>query len=1037
MPQRLEPHPHWNPLDTREELIAHATSAELSVGPVRVRAGAVPLFRDTDGDLQQAVRVRVEGPDSAGAACISVAAGEPVLDRLTLQPNDFGSSVHLFVPEVTADTSMQLCVETGSDRETAEIIVGPQRKWSIHLIHHSHFDYGYTDRQAVVMEHQLRYLDAALDLISLTDDWPEEARFRWNVEVTYPLQKWLRARPQEHRDEFIRRVKEGRIEVNALPFSMHTEVYSIDELAWGLRFADELRERYGLEIVSAIQSDVPGATIGLLNLLTSADIRYLSVAHNYAGRSVPFRVGGQELTRPFWWKGADDKRLLVWQSDTPHGVAYMDGVLVGISESEGVARGLLPDYLASLSARPYPYGKHAFGWHDLPPGLPVTKQPYPHDLLYLRVQNSLADNAPPTLALSGTVRDWNQRWTYPQLRVSTNRDFFTIAERDLGDQLDTFEGDWTDWWVDGVGSGALPLGRNRQTQGTIRTAQTLHTLASAITGAQSESVSTEIERVYEDAALFDEHTWGSANPWRDKLDMVDSGQLQWGRKSAFAYEAFDRANSLLDSGLHRFATSVSAARGALTSLVVFNPSGWTRTDIARVFIPAERLQPGTAFAVVNAAAGRTIPYGVEAQSHPGFRAKGQWVSFAATDLPPVGYVRFDIVAADSKPQSKQEPNASDPFTVESRFYRATLEPGDGFIASIMDLDSGRELVDAEAPFGFNEYIYERYTSAAGFNHLSGRIEDVDMGLFGSRSTAGNASVIARSANPIAEHITVRMAAEGADWLESTITLLNDVKRIDISNRLLKTATPEKESVFFAFPFAVDDADPEYEITGGVTSLDAPHVPGSARHMFAIRHWLGLQDRQGSATWATMEAPLIQLGTIALPYSPFLPTIPQDRSKRSTIYSWALNNLWDTNFPPAQGGEMIFRYAVSSDAELPRRELGVRTGASLSTPLVGICLRGNDGTENATGSFISVFNPLVELVTVAESRHGEGIVAYLHSLAPETVDTQIDFPALRPTRVQVGNYLERHLTDLALTQDQVTVTLTPGAYIAVVIELEAR
>src|SRR5712691_10646673 len=117
------------------------------------------------------------------------------------------------------------------------------------------------------MDQQFRYLDAALDLIAASDDWPEDATFRWNVEVTYPLRKWLAARPRATHDEFIRRVKESRIEVHALPFSMHTEVYSIDELAWGLDFADELRERHGIDVVTAIQSDVPGATVGLLNLL--------------------------------------------------------------------------------------------------------------------------------------------------------------------------------------------------------------------------------------------------------------------------------------------------------------------------------------------------------------------------------------------------------------------------------------------------------------------------------------------------------------------------------------------------------------------------------------------------------------------------------------------------------------------------------------------------------------------------------------------------------------------------------------------------
>ncbi len=349
MPRRLDPHPHWNRLDLNEELYAHATTTELSAGSVRVRAGDVPLFRQEESGLHQAIRLRVEGPPDGPAVNISIAAGDTELDRIAVNLNAGATSVHLFVPEVSTETLFQLKLQVGKESATADIQVAPQRKWSIHLIHHSHFDYGYTDPQAVVMENQLRYLDAALDLITLTDDWADDAKFRWNVEVTYPLKQWIAARPKANRDEFVRRVKEGRIEVNALPFSMHTEVYSIDELAWGLKFADELREHHGIDIVSAIQSDVPGATIGLLNLLTSADIRYFSVAHNYAGRSVPFRLGGQELTRPFWWQGADGKRLLVWQSDTPHGVAYMDGVLVGLPESEMHRRGLLPDYLAAFS----------------------------------------------------------------------------------------------------------------------------------------------------------------------------------------------------------------------------------------------------------------------------------------------------------------------------------------------------------------------------------------------------------------------------------------------------------------------------------------------------------------------------------------------------------------------------------------------------------------------------------------------------------------------------------------------------------------
>jgi hypothetical protein len=1038
MPRRVSPIVRHSPHNARRELITTTPGATLTAGALTSHATDVPLFRrGENGGLQQAIRLWIETPTPQDGVTLTSRSGDRVHDRATVSVEPGAASFHVFVPEVDSPTTFVVTLDVpGADSATADIVVAPQRKWSIYLVHHSHFDYGYTDPQAIVMEHQLRYLDAVLDLCAASDDWPEDAKFRWNVEVTYPLKQWLAARPKTARDEFFRRVNEGRIEVHALPFSMHTEVYSIDELAWGLKFTDELREQHGLDVVSAIQSDVPGHTIGLLTLLTAAGIRFFNVAHNYAGRSLPFNHGGQELTRPFWWQGADGKRLLVWYTDTPHGLAYMDGVYVGLSQSEPTARGLLPDYLKALASRPYPYDKRVFGWHGLPPELEVTKQPYPHDILHFRIQNGFADNAPPSLTIAAIVRDWNAAWAYPHLRMATNRDFFTEAESRLGDTIDTFTGDWTDWWADGIGSAALPLGLNRRAQGTIRTARTLHTLASSVTDDPAPTVETEIDRVYEDLALFDEHTWGAANPWNQRLDRVDSGDLQWGRKSAFAYQAAERADTLLNSGLHRFAGAFKPAPDALASLIVFNPSAWPRTDLVRLFLPAERVPPGRTIAIVDSRSGQTIPHDLEPQPHPNFRAKGQWLTFAAPDLPSVGYARFVVEEAAGEPApANPEARPADDFVLESRYYRVTVDPREGFISSIVDRETGRELVNTDAPFGFNEYIYDRYTSAAGWNHLSGRIVDIDQSLLGSRTTAGNAWLANRTSDPVAEHLTVRLVAQGTDGLETTLTLPHHVKRLDITNRLFKQATMEKESVYFAFPFAVADPDPEYEISGGVTSQAAPHVPGSVRHMFGIRHWLALHDAQGAAAWATLEAPLIELGTIALPYVPFPSTLPADRTNPATVYSWALNNLWDTNFPPQQGGEMTFRYSVASDTTASPRQLGIRTGAALCAPLTGFCLgRTNAGTLRPSGSFVELSNPLVEVVSLAPSSQGHGLVAYLHSLAPETIDVNVSFPALEVTKVATGNFLERGMAEVPLSGGTATIELAPGAYVALAIDL---
>lgn len=1017
MPQRVPLRSNWNPETMRAAVVSRAANVVLSVDAGQARVAAVPLFRHSPTGLEQALRVASSAELAGSSIAISHEGGSEI-DRVTIAGD---RPVHLFVPEVDAPARFTLTLSANGETVSEPILVEPQRKWSIHLVHHSHFDYGYTDPQPMVMDTHLRYLDAAVDLVDATKDWPDDAKFRWNIEVTYPLRRWMANRPASLRNELIRQVKSGGMEIGALPFSMHTEAYSIDELAWGLRYAQQLRDEYGVEIVSAFQSDVPGAAIGLLTLLTEADVRYLTVAHNYAGRSVPFRIGGQDLTRPFWWTRPDGQKLLVWYTDTPNGIAYMDGNLVGLAEGESAAREALPDYLAALSSQPYPYDRESFGWSGLPADVPTTRQPYPHDILHFRIQSSIADNAPPGLAIPETVRDWNATWAWPKVRLSRNRDFFEIAEEQIGDQLDEFSGDWTDWWADGIGSGAYPVSLTRKAQSAIRTAQSIHAAADLASG-KPESQATRIDAAYEAMALFDEHTWGSADPWLTRLETFDSGDLQWHRKSDFAHEASEETASLLDAGVHRLAAAYAPADGAIASLLVFNPVAFERDALVRAFLPAERVSLDESFALVDAASGAGIAYVAEPQAHSQYRAAGQWVVFTAPRLPSMGYARIDIMA--SEPASRDIPIA-EILRLSSPFYEVTIDPAAGFVTSIVDREQGRELVDASAAHGFNEYIYDRYTSAPGFNHLSGRIEALDFTLLGERSTAGHASVVARETNAVFDRITVRMVTAGAEWLETTITLPQQTKQVLIENRLLKIGIAEKESVYFAFPFAVDDTDPDYAITGGVTSLDAPHVPGSAEHMFAIRDWVAMRDEHGAAAWVTVDAPLIELQNIAIPYAPFPNSIPGTHHRRSTIYSWALNNIWDTNFPTQQRGELVFRYAVGSGGDVDQRLLGIETAAAVVSPPIAHCLRATDAPElPVRTSLLTVSNPLVEVVHLSPGDRDDTVTAVLLSLASEPVTVEITAPAM--VLSAVGTFLGQRMESV----DSSTLTLHPGDYVTV-------
>jgi hypothetical protein len=1011
--------------DMRATLRAAGTATAIDADGRRVRAAPLPLFRAGGHGLDQAVRVEASAP-----VTVLLRDGDAVLDRAALVP---GVPIELWMSEV--DTARQVLLEArDGDRVigTGAVLVTPQRKWTVHVVHHSHLDIGYTDRQGEVLRHHLDYLDSAVELANATDDWPDEARFRWTVESALPVRRWLAARSPAEVEEFVRLAGAGRIEVTAMPFQLHTEACSVDELHRMLRFTDDLRDRYGIGVTSAMHTDVPGAVVGFVDALHAAGVRYLSAAHNWAGRSVPFLTGGQELSRPFWWRSPAGNRLLVWFTDTPHGMAYMEGNVVGLAESFDAARELLPGYLLALADRPVPYGREAFGWSGLPDDR-LTRAPYPYDLLHLRVQGGNADNAGPSVVPPSVVRAWNERFAYPRLRMSTNTDFFTVAEERLGDRLPEHTGDWTDWWADGLGSGARPLGYARRAQQAARHAETLHTLAGVPDGG--------VDDVYHRLGLFDEHTWGAANPWHDHEDGFDSGGLQWARKCELAYSAADDAEDLRRAGAHLLGAGYGVPAGALAAFLVANLGPAARTDVVDVFLPASTVPLDVPVSIVDARTGVGVAHHeepVRPQQWP-TRPAGRWLRFVAADVPAVGQARFDVVSGAAAPDCVE----LDGWQIENEFYRVAVDPRDGVIASLFDKRAGRELVNTGAYAGMNQYVHERYSTAPHVNHLSGHIQagtDADHGdlaLLAGRSVGRRACMVRARRTPVGETLKVELSGDGVDWLRTTVSVHHGVARVDVTNRLYKQGAPAKESIFFAFPFAMP-APVAWELTGGVGGPETAVVPGAARHLTPVRHWVAYDDGELTVAWATLQAPLVMFGDLYLPYAPFPPTVRPEPAEPGTVYSWAMNNIWDTNFPAQQQGETTFQYAIASARAADPRVLGPAAAAGLTDALIAVPLAvaGAAGPPPpAEQRFATVDHPLVRVTALGASRRGHDLVVYLASVSDDPVTARLAVPGMRVA--QLGTSLERERRPLPVHDAVAAVPVPANGFVAVSVDRTGR
>ncbi|MBA8794177.1 hypothetical protein FHX74_001782 [Friedmanniella endophytica] len=1037
----MAPSPVWDPGLQRRALLEYAMDVVVAspLGPLGVLAEPL-IVRADDGRLRQTVRVQsldrhALRPDQPVELEL---AGAPVaVDRL-----DAGAHALRFaIPEVDAPTALRVRLpELGVE---AALTVSPQRHWEVHLIHHSHLDIGYTDPQHVVRTQHLGYLDSVVELAARTDDLDDDARFRWNEEALFSVTDWLDRRTPRRRDQLLDLVRGGRLSLSAMPFNLHTEMCSTDELHELLRPARRLRDAHGLRFRTAMQTDVPGSVTGLPDALGQLGVEFLSVAHNWAGRSDPDATGGLDLPRLFRWRGPAGHELTVWRTDSPHGMAYMEGPINGFHEDYPVTEELFPAYLSSLGKHPYPLPPGSvFGWLTGSEAQ-LARTPYPWDLLHLRVHGRWSDNAPPSRTISDVVAAWNARWAYPRLRVSTNEDFLDAVTARIGDRLETFTGDWNDWWAHGVGSAVAPVAVGRRAQWTLADAQTLDA-AVGLLGVKSATPADDsavhsvddpqgADEGYAQLALWDEHTWGASDSWEYAEQGSSSGTHQWAWKVARAYAALDEA----EQGLHRatagFGDLVTTGPGADASVYVVNTAGQPRTDPVEVFVPAGLVPLGTALVLTDGRDGTRLAH-AEREEPAGSRGLGRYLRFVLRDVPPVGHVRVDLTVDPDGTTPSVRP-LPDPTVLENDRLTARFDHLRGTVASIVDRATGRELVDPEAAVGFNGYVYDRYATVGRSNHNTSKFADQgNLALLSSRALNGAAAVLEAVDDGVEARVVVERSAPGAELLRTTYRLRHGDGRLEIVNRLRKKSTWDKESAFFAFGFAAAEPRVVAEVAGGLAGPGADRVPGGATYLHTIRSWVALQDGATGIGWASGDVPLVELGTIALPYLPFPNTMGQ--VEPGTVYSWVHNNVWDTNFPVEQAFDAELRYAVgvgTGDAAVIAAETAAPLVQPFRTVLVGPGLQGDAGTSGleapASASLLAVEDPRVRLVGL-RSEGTDALVVRLVGLDPAGVRTTLRLPPGVVT-ASTASYLGDPGEPLPVTDGRVRVDV-PGAGTAAVL-----
>ena len=309
-----------------------------------------------------------------------------------------------------------------------------------YILNHSHTDIGFTDHQDLVFRQHAAFIDQALDLCERTADYPEEAQYRWTCEVTGTTERYLESATSAQLERFLKWHKLGRLDVGAMQYNF-TPLLGVEQMYRSLLPIRRLRERWGLELNTAMQSDVNGIAWLYADLLLDMGIDFLSMSINPVRGGVP-----KPYPMAFWWEAPSQRRLLVW-----NGYHYLFG------------RSVLK------------LGDWRFAEREVAACVKrlESTETYRFNFLFFQSTHPMrVDNGPPDLVIADFVRKWNELGNSPRLQLVAHREFAKILNEQKA-ELPIMRGEWMDWWCDGVGSTAYETAVARQSHQMLGMAETL------------------------------------------------------------------------------------------------------------------------------------------------------------------------------------------------------------------------------------------------------------------------------------------------------------------------------------------------------------------------------------------------------------------------------------------------------------------------------------------------------------------------------------------------------------------------------------
>lgn len=772
----------------------------------------------------------------------------------------------------------------------------------VYIIHHSHTDVGYTDLQEQIIYNQVNNIRNVISIIKngYENNTPEK-EFKWNCETYYCVEQFFKAAAEQEKNDFFELVKKGNIGISAtyLNFNDLVDAGMLDRRTARMK---DVFQAEGISVTTAMNADINGISMGARDVLIRNGIEFLFTnIHTHHGMYPLYKN-----QTPYYWENGSGGRILVW-----NGEHYNLGNALGIVFSKNV-NFMTESYFGSSTDTDALDALHAKLGESI---AEYEGSGYPYDFYITSVSGVFSDNAPANPDIIATVNAYNQRFGGEvTLHMVTLQELYELIREKTAD-APVYRGSINDWWGNGVGS--TPYAVKHYKEG-LRLAHICERLEKK-TGQCNETLRETGE---ENALLYAEHTWGHSttitNPYDTMVANLDIRKTSYASKTHEANAMRKSEQCHLMGDILRYyntngqvkAVSMSRQKG------VFPVEFYVET----ISLPGVKL--------TDAKNGRVIP--VQLSAHP----RGVLISFFA-EFEPLEERTFIYEEQEAPPQNlytrtawvgaervRDIVNGYDkesyrlPYCLENDWFCIRYQIGQG-VVSFQNKKDGTELLKDGLEKFFTP-IYERTEIRSGIYEERRLLGRNIRGLHAVQYQGALQDVKILDHGVVFDMVELIFGLEGTYHSSVIIKMYRQLPKLEFSYRIAKTLSEDIENVYLPLGMNLPDST-LYIHNGGVAMRPGvDQLPGSNMEYYMADYGLLYQRGTQGILVNTFDTPLIYMGQMC--HHPILLCDNSEQDNRRPVYSWIMNNTWETNFRMDLSGFGEFRYGLELHDGMPEENL---------------------------------------------------------------------------------------------------------------------